>query len=105
MADTYRHPGADYRNRLPASVADSFTGPNGEPCFTPTDRRWLWRIEAFLAVSGTNDVQRQMGHDLQVYLRETCEHHWIAYEVEQCLWCNELKDGWPTTTTDGEVQS
>jgi hypothetical protein len=100
MPTEYTHPGADYRTRLPAMLSDTFTGPRGEPCFTSTDRRWLWRLEGFLAVHGTNDTHRQMAADLQIYLHETCEHHWLGYEGDsdeggirahrQCLWCNDV---------------
>lgn len=94
----WTHPGADYRERLPRMLRDTLTGPNGEPCFTPTDRRWLWRLETFFAVSATTEVQRQMGADLQCYLRETCEHHWDGYGTDelgvpdQCVWCSTLRE-------------
>lgn len=95
---TWTHPGEDYRDRLPAMLRDTFTGPRGEPCFTTTDRRWLWRIEGFLAVSATTETQRQMAADLQIYLRDTCEHHWQPYAGDdviaahrQCLWCSDVE--------------
>jgi hypothetical protein len=46
MPTEYVHPGANYRTRLPAMLRDTLTGPRGEPCFTPTDRRWLWHLES-----------------------------------------------------------
>lgn len=101
MTAEYVHPGADYRDRLPAMLRDTLTGPRGEPCFTTSDRRWLWRLEGFLAVNGTNETHRQMAADLQIYLWETCEHHWHVYDGDdhdggiaahrQCLWCSEVE--------------
>lgn len=73
------------------------TGPAGEPIDTPLDRRWLWRIETFLAVSGTTEEQRRLGRDLSEYLHETCTHHWMNHDGDeviaghrQCLWCNDV---------------
>lgn len=67
-------------------------GPEGEVIDTPIDRRWLWRIEGFLAVHATTDYQRQMATDLRQYLSESCDHYWRAFEFDgdtgrQCLWC------------------
>lgn len=93
----------NWRDRAPSMLLDTLTGPDGEPCFTTTDRRWLWRLEGFLAVSATNARQREMAADLRQYLNETCEHHWRNYEAKpgdaigthrQCLWCAETE--WPT---------
>jgi hypothetical protein len=88
-----------WQNRAPAMLR-SPEGPDGEPCPTPMDRRWLWRIEAFLAVYGTTDAHRAMSRDLREYLNETCEHVWREEEAEndfpahrQCLWCNDI-EGW-----------
>lgn len=70
---------------------------HGQPVSTPTDRRWLWRIESILAVAATNDTLRELAQDLSEYLAETCEHHMTHYagdsdipEHDQCLWCNEV---------------
>jgi hypothetical protein len=93
-----------WRDRAPLSVTDPCDS-QGLPLSTPADRRWLWRIESFLAVSGTNDTQRQMGRDLAQYLNETCEHHYIHFTPEpreprcrQCIWCHETEwetaNGW-----------
>lgn len=77
--------------------------PHGNPITTSLDRRWLWRLECDLAVSATNDGQRQLASDLRQYLNETCEHHWMFYGAEenpdgigahrQCLWCNAAEFG------------
>jgi hypothetical protein len=98
MSTEYVHPGADYRSRLPAMLRDTLTDARGAPCFTTTDRRWLWRLEGFLAVHATSEAHRQMAADLQIYLHETCEHHWNDYagdeEIDahrQCLWCNDVE--------------
>lgn len=100
MTDTWTHPGADYRIRLPQSILDAGLDSNGNPDPTGQDRRWLWRLESFLAVSGTNPVQHQMAADLRFYLDETCEHHWKTYAAEadieahrQCSWCNDVEWG------------
>lgn len=90
MSDTWR-------DRAPAMLR-SESGPYDEPLATPMDRRWLWRIEMFLAVHGTNPSQHQMGRDLRQYLNETCEHAWRSYDGDdvipahrQCLWCNDVE--------------
>lgn len=93
-----------WRTRAPRSLIDPLDS-RGQPVATPTDRRWLWRLEGFLAVNGTNDLQRQMGSDLRAYLNETCEHHWIHLPADdcceaarQCTWCHwtewQTADGW-----------
>lgn len=86
-----------WQDRAPAMLK-SMDGPDGEPIPTPLDRRWLWRLEMFLAVSGTTDTHRAMARDLREYLTETCEHVWQGYEAEddlpahrQCLWCNDVQ--------------
>jgi hypothetical protein len=86
-----------WRDRLPASMTD-LEDPHGNPCLTPMDRRWLWRLEGFLAVAGTNDALRNMGRDLRQYLNETCDHHWTAYPGDpeipahrQCIWCCDVE--------------
>ena len=99
-----------WESRAPNSLL-SLLGPDGEPVTAPLDRRWLWRIENNLAVSATNDTQRQLARDLSQYLHETCEHHWlpgarsqwtnpdtgrVEHEIEehrQCLWCDLVE--WP----------
>jgi hypothetical protein len=93
----YVNPGADYRTRLPLSILEEGLDFNGNPDPTSTDRRWLWRIEMFLSISGTNASHRQMASDLRFYLNESCEHHWKSYEAEQgiaahrqCSWCNDV---------------
>lgn len=92
MADT------NWRDRAPASIRESFNGPNGEPCFTTVDRRWLWHLESCLAVMATTDLLRDVRRDLAAYLHETCEHHWrndwpgdeTTPAHRQCVWCNEV---------------
>ncbi len=99
MTDTtWTHPGADYRTRLPLSILDGGLDSDGNPDPTSQDRRWLWRLEGFLAVSGTNDTHRQMAADLKYYLGETCEHHWKPYAGDdqiaahrQCSWCCDVE--------------
>ena len=90
-----------WRDRAPRSVTDPYDS-QGQPVFTPVDRRWLWRIEGFLAIYGTNDGHRQMGRDLAEYLNETCEHHWIRLSADdccpamrQCTWCSETEEVTP----------
>lgn len=82
-------------------LTDTLTGPRGEPCFTTSDRRWLWHLEGSIAVGAPmGSVLEQVGRDLSAYLHETCEHHWNEYEAEdcipahrQCLWCSQV-DWW-----------
>lgn len=88
---------AGWQDRAPAMLR-SQDGPDGEPIETPFDRRWLWRLESFLAVSGTTDAHRAMCRDLHEYLVETCEHVWRHSPAEddlperqQCLWCNDVE--------------
>lgn len=89
-------PGETWRERAGRIVLDPLDA-HGAPVATPVDRRWLWRIEGLLAVSATNETQRQLAADLYAYLAETCEHHLRHYdgdeaipEHDQCLWCNEV---------------
>jgi hypothetical protein len=87
-----------WRDRAPAMLRESFTGPRGEPCFTALDRRWLWHLELTLSTRATTDMQREILRDLRQYLHETCEHHygddWPGDDVipahRQCLWCNDV---------------
>ena len=86
-----------WTNRAPASVLEEGLCARGEPDPTSLDRRWLWRLESFLAISGTTDLHRQMASDLTAYLNETCEHHWHEYAGDadipahkQCSWCNDV---------------
>ncbi|SDP61090.1 hypothetical protein SAMN04487905_10644 [Actinopolyspora xinjiangensis] len=88
-----------WRDWAGRSITDP-TDPNGRPIETPTDRRWLWRIETDLAVSATTDSQRRLAHLLREYLDETCEHHYLDYDADeawdahrQCLWCNHIEEG------------
>jgi hypothetical protein len=90
-------PGETWRERAGRIVLDPLDA-HGAPVATPTDRRWLWRIENELAVSATNDAQRQLAIDLRYYLSETCGHHLRHYggdgevpEHDQCLWCNQVE--------------
>ena len=87
----------DWRERAGRVLLDP-NGPDGRPLTTPLDRRWLWKIEGFLAVNATTDYQRQMQRDLHQYLAETCEHHWSEVRDgdddipahRQCLWCSDV---------------
>ena len=87
----------NWRERAPRGVIDP-NGPDGKPCPTPTDRRWLWRLETELVVLGTTDALREIGRDLRQYLNETCEHwfgeDWPGDDVipahRQCRWCNDV---------------
>jgi hypothetical protein len=90
-------PGETWRERAGRVVLDPLDA-HGVPVPTPTDRRWLWRIENTLAVSATNDTQRQLATDLRYYLSETCEHHLRHYDGDEeipphtrCLWCSEVE--------------
>lgn len=99
MAESWRH-------RAPASVLEDDLCARGEPDPTSQDRRrWLWRLENYLAISGTTDGHRQMGRDLHQYLNETCEHHWHAWDGDedidshrQCSWCSVVE--WAAAATD-----
>jgi hypothetical protein len=89
-------PGRTWRERAGRGVLDP-EDPRGDPLATPTDRRWLWRIQGTLSVSAVNGTQRQLAADLYAYLAETCEHHYLHSEGDgdfephrQCLWCCEV---------------
>jgi hypothetical protein len=95
-AKTSIEDGRTWRERAGRIVLDP-QDAHGTPVATPTDRRWLWRIEGLLAVSATNGTQRQLATDLRYYLAETCEHHLRHYDADgeipehdQCLWCSEV---------------
>ena len=82
--------------RAPEMLRDE-TGPNGELCPTPMDRRWLWRLEGRLALCGDPNL-RALGDDLRQYLHETCEHYWRPWAGDdqipahqQCLWCSDVE--------------
>lgn len=89
----------NWRDRAPAMLRETFTGPNGEPCFTTVDRRWLWRLESALVVSApANGTLAELQSDLHQYLIESCEHHWSDYAGDehipahrQCVWCNRVE--------------
>jgi hypothetical protein len=80
---------------MPRSVLDPWDS-QGQPVFTPADRRMLWHVEGVLAVAATTDYLRDLVRDLAAYLRETCEHHWIDLPADDCCpamrmctWCHE----------------
>lgn len=87
-----------WSDNAPAMLLETFTGPDGEPCFTTSDRRWLWHLENQLMVlAPVGSSLERLQRDLSQYLRETCEHHWKHYagdehipEHHQCLWCNDV---------------
>lgn len=86
--------------RASAMLHDEGRCSDGEPDATTLDRRWLWRLESFLAICGTNPGQHQMGRDLRQYLNETCVHHWHSHAAEgeieahrMCLYCGDLEWG------------
>lgn len=90
--------GEHWTTRAPASLLRP-GGCSNEDCADPTpqDRRWLWRLESFLAINGTTPGHRDMGGDLRQYLNETCEHHWHTYDADavipahrQCAWCSDV---------------
>lgn len=92
-----------WQDRAPAMLVDP-NGPDGARCPTPTDRRWLWRIEQFLAINGRGDLQHELQRDLAEYLNETCEHYWLDYEADsvedahrQCVWCHRVE--WTAETS------
>jgi hypothetical protein len=87
----------DWRDDMPNALL-SPTGPRGEPIKTSQDRRWLWHVEGFLAVSGTTPAQHLLGRKIRAYLNETCEHHWLDYKGDadipahlQCMWCCDVE--------------
>jgi hypothetical protein len=101
----------NWRDRAPAFLRDTLTGPDGEPCFTTTDRRWLWRLENAVAMHARPGTHLgELSRDLRQYLNETCEHHWRespacpVYEIgehRQCVWCSWVEwrtaaGGWST---------
>jgi hypothetical protein len=87
-----------WRDRAPRSITDPCDS-QGRPVFTSTDRRWLWHLESWLAVTAPQDSQlAQVRRDLAEYLQETCEHHWIHLPADgccpamrQCTWCHETE--------------
>lgn len=99
-----------WQDTFPRSVLDQY-GPDGEPIFTPTDRRLLWHIENTLAIHAPlrNEGLQSLSRTLREYLNATCEHHWRDYEASeslhpdtgevmdripahrQCLWCNDVE--------------
>jgi len=86
--------------RASAMLHDEGRCSRGGSDATTLDRRWLWRLESFLAVSGTNRDQHQMGSDLRQYLNESCAHHWHNYAADddieahrQCLYCHDVEWG------------
>jgi hypothetical protein len=99
-----------WREIFPHGVLDPY-GPDGEPVFTPTDRRLLWHVESSLAVLATTPALHDLRLAVYRYLCETCEHHWRDYGAEagewrhpdtgevmdsipahrQCLWCSEVE--------------
>lgn len=105
---------SQWRTRASAMLNDVGLCSNGEFDATSQDRRWLWRLEAFLAVSGTTDAQRELGRDLAYYLHQTCPHHWHFYGNTgpddwypthvQCLYCNlVVADPSPPPTEASDV--
>lgn len=97
-----------WSTRAPASVLEYDLCAEGGTDPTSQDRRWLWRLENFIAVYGTNEGQHSMGRDLRQYLHETCEHHWHGFEAEagipagrQCTWCSVVEiTGSPATAEE-----
>ncbi len=90
-----------WRDRAPAMLLTT-TDPDGEPCATPADRRWLWRLESALAINApSGSTLSVLGRDLRQFLNETCEHHWRVYDNtgsgdwiashRQCLWCSDVE--------------
>lgn len=90
---------ADWVDRAPAYLRSHGRWHDGTLLNASVDRMWLWRIEAFLAVNATNDMQRQMAADLRQYLNQSCHHDWRDMEdyddnqCRQCVWCNWTE--WP----------
>lgn len=90
--------GTTWRDRAPASLTSAYDA-DGEPCPTPLDRRWLWRLEHIIALDARGGSRlHQVGRDLEQYLRETCEHHWRGHRAEadlparrQCAWCHVVE--------------
>ncbi|MCG5464181.1 hypothetical protein MED01_002346 [Micromonospora sp. MED01] len=86
-----------WRDRAPIMLQTD-ADPDGQPCATPVDRRWLWRLESALAISArSGSVLGDLSRDLSQYLNESCEHHWRVYDADpgddiashrQCLWCS-----------------
>lgn len=95
MFDGQMSPSA-WRQRAPRSML-SPVGPQGQPTTATLDRRWLWRIEAFLTFNGGPSGYRQLSRDLTAYLRESCVHDWDYglgcgdEPIRQCLWCNVVE--------------
>ncbi len=91
-------PGTTWQDRASQMLRDTLSGPDGEPCFVTTDRRWLWRLENILAVDAAVGSRLfQVQRDLTEYLRETCDHHWREWSGDdqiaaprQCLFCNHV---------------
>jgi hypothetical protein len=90
--------GRRWEHHASAAVLESDRCRLGNSDPTSVDRRWLWRLESFLSVSGTTDGHRTMASDLHQYLNETCGHHWHKYAADgdiaahsQCTWCNDVR--------------
>jgi hypothetical protein len=93
---TTTEPGSTWRDRAGLVVLDP-NDPRGNPLPTPTDRRWLHRIQSQLTSAPTLEL-RQLAADLHAYLDETCVHHWLHSEgdedfgaLDQCLWCSVVE--------------
>lgn len=95
-------PGSTWRDRAPMTLR-SMDGPDGLAMPTSIDRRWLHRVESFLAVSGNTRALDDFRRDLLEYLRESCQHVWSNYPADgpddpiashrQCVWCNDVEWG------------
>lgn len=86
----------DWRRRAPRSLLTR-TAPQGQLTTATLDRRWLWRIQTFLAFNAGPGSYRELSLDLTAYLHESCTHDWeyglgcCDEPMRQCLWCNVVE--------------
>lgn len=91
----------DWRHRAPGMLLRPGLCSHRHLDETDMDRRWLWLLEAALAVEApTGSDLAQVAYDLKQYLHETCEHHWHGFDADaylpahrQCLYCNHVEWG------------
>lgn len=91
-----------WSTRAPRSLTD-LTCLQGHVIQESQDRRWLWRLTFDLGMRIEGSEQRQLRHDLDRYLWDTCAHHWHDRTTDepetrwQCIWCHRVEDGpYPT---------
>ncbi|GAB2677585.1 hypothetical protein [Thalassiella azotivora] len=114
LAESLRWPSTNVRVHDLGKVLDELAGAaspaagdavDDEEREPSADRRELWHLESFLAVSGTTDTHRARGRQLRRYLDQTCEHYWRDVSgfagapkgTRQCSWCSTVRTPEETT--------